>query len=303
MLFEIFTSFLISFFVGLILVIWTKKIFYSYQLLDKPKKYRKKRDPIPYGIGIIFFLCFFLCSFLLIDPNMKLFLLWWFGAIITFLSFIDDRVQVSPKIRLGVQIIIWATIALTSIKIGYISGLFWGIIELESYFLQVWSYTWYIIPFFFTIIWYVFVFNALNWSDGIAWNTSGLSIISFFILFLLWVKLYMSDTYAWWIENAEFIMKVCVILLGALLPFWFFDVREKVLMWDSGTMFLGFMLASMAIIAGGKIATVLVVFWLYSVDAMYVILKRLQAKKIHWAEILHTSIIGSRKCESKKKNF
>jgi UDP-N-acetylmuramyl pentapeptide phosphotransferase/UDP-N-acetylglucosamine-1-phosphate transferase len=44
-------------------------------------------------------------------------------------------------------------------------------------------------------------------------------------------------------------------------------------------MFLGFMLASLAIISGGKIATVLVVFGIYSIDAIYVILNRLKNKK------------------------
>lgn len=50
-------------------------------------------------------------------------------------------------------------------------------------------------------------------------------------------------------------------------------------MWDSWTMFLGFMLATLAIIAGGKIATVLVVFWIYTVDAFYVLIRRLLNKK------------------------
>ena len=50
-------------------------------------------------------------------------------------------------------------------------------------------------------------------------------------------------------------------------------------MWDSWTMFLWFMLATLAIIAGWKIATVLVVFWIYSVDAVYVLVKRLLHNK------------------------
>jgi UDP-GlcNAc:undecaprenyl-phosphate GlcNAc-1-phosphate transferase len=47
------------------------------------------------------------------------------------------------------------------------------------------------------------------------------------------------------------------------------------LMWDSWTMFLWFMLASLAIIAWWKIATVLVVFGIYAVDTIYVILRRI----------------------------
>jgi UDP-GlcNAc:undecaprenyl-phosphate GlcNAc-1-phosphate transferase len=40
-------------------------------------------------------------------------------------------------------------------------------------------------------------------------------------------------------------------------------------------MFLGFMLATIAIISGGKIATVLVVFGIYAVDALYVVVRRI----------------------------
>jgi len=40
-------------------------------------------------------------------------------------------------------------------------------------------------------------------------------------------------------------------------------------------MFLGFMLATLAIISGGKVATVLAVFGIYAVDAIYVIMRRL----------------------------
>jgi len=74
-------------------------------------------------------------------------------------------------------------------------------------------------------------------------------------------------------------MQLSIILVWVLIPFFFFDLKEKILMWDAGTMFLWFMLASLAIIAWWKIATVLVVFGIYVVDAVYVILRRLYNKK------------------------
>jgi UDP-GlcNAc:undecaprenyl-phosphate/decaprenyl-phosphate GlcNAc-1-phosphate transferase len=213
------------------------------------------------------------------ELNYKLLLIWFFGCAITLVSFIDDMLNLSPKFRLLIQIIIGATIGITSIKIGYISNIFGWVIDLPQYFVQIFDWKIFLIPLFFTVIWYVFVFNALNWSDGIQGNTSGLSLISFFIIFLLWIKLYFSDDYEWGIKNAEFIMHITIILVGILIPFWYFDFKEKILMGDSGTMFLGFMLATIAIISGGKIATVLVVFGIYSVDALYVFTRRLLKKK------------------------
>ncbi len=254
-------------------------LFYKFWMVDNPKKYKKKRDPVPYGMWIVFFITFFVTSLLFIEYNDKLGLIWFFGFLITVVSFIDDRINLSAKYRLFVQILIWATIAITSIKIGYISNIFWWVVDLETLFLEIGNLKLYIIPFVFTILWYVFIFNALNWTDGLSGNASGLSAISFFILFLLGYILFLSDTYQWGIDNALFIMKMCIILVWILIPFWYFDVREKILMGDTGTMFLWFMLATIAIISGGKIATVLVVFWIYSVDAIYVIVKRLMKWK------------------------
>lgn len=279
MIWQYLIIFLTSLITSLWLTLWFKKLFYKFKILDNPKKYGLKRDPIPYAMGIVFFIGFFFMSYIFVDFNYKLWLIWFFWLLITGISFIDDRLNVSAKIRLIIQIIIWAIIWLTSIKIWYVSNIFWGIINLETYYITLFEHTIYLVPLFFTILWYVFVFNALNWSDGIQWNTSGISAISFFILFLLWIILFNRDTYEGWIENAAFIAKTSLILVWIIIPFWYFDFKEKILMWDSGTMFLWFMLATLAIIAGGKIATVLVVFWIYAVDAIYVIIKRLLNKK------------------------
>ena len=270
-----FTWFILSF-LSIRIFSWA---FYKFNLLDNPIKYKKERAPIPYSMGVIFFVCFFILSYFFVDHNYKLYLLWIFWGIITIVSFIDDRLNISPKIRLLIQIIIGWIIWLTAIKVWYVSNIFWWIIDLDTFFIEIFQYKIYIISLLFTIFWYVFIFNALNWTDGIQWNTSGLSLISFFVLFLLWLKLYFTDEYIWWVENAKFILSLSIILISILIPFFYFDFKEKILMWDSWTMFLWFILASLAIISWWKIATVLVVFWIYAIDAIYVIVTRLKNKK------------------------
>jgi len=276
---DIYFSFLLSIILSIIFIYIFSKLFYYLGIIDNPKKYNKNRKPIPYSMGIIFFLIFFFISYFFVDYDYRLWILWVFGFFITWVSFIDDLLNISPKIRLLFQIIIWMIIWITSIKIWYISNIFWGVINLETYNFQIYSLTVYVVPLIFTVLWYVFIFNALNWSDWIEWNTSWISTISFFILFLLWVVLFNKDNYEGWIRNALFIMHISIILVWSLIPFWYFDIREKILMWDSWTMFLAFMLASLAIIAWWKIATVLVVFWIYTVDAIYVLILRLFNKK------------------------
>ena len=276
---QILSLFFVSIITSFFLIQFFSWLFQKYDILDNPKKYQKIRTPIPYSMWVVFFLSFFILSALFVEFSHKLLLIWIFGWAITWLSFLDDLYNVSPKIRLIFQIIIWAIIGVTSIKIGYVSNVFGGVIDLETYFIELMQLKIYLIPLVFTIMWYVFIFNALNWTDGIEWNTSGLSIISFFILFLLGLILFVQDDYAGGIQNAIFIIQLCVILVAILLPFWYYDIREQILMWDSGTMFLGFMLATLAIIAGWKIATVLVVFGIYSVDAIYVVSRRIYHRK------------------------
>ncbi|MDD4151330.1 MAG: MraY family glycosyltransferase [Candidatus Gracilibacteria bacterium] len=254
-------------------------IFKKQGILDKPEKYGYKRKPVPYSMGIVFFLNFLILSLFFIEHSYKYYLILILGFIITIISFFDDLFDISAKFRLVVQILIGALIGITSIKIGYISNIFGGIINLETHHFQLFGHIIYTIPLFFTIFWYVLIFNSLNWSDGIPGITSGLSSISFFIIFVLAITLFFRDDYSSGVKNAMFVAELAIILASSTLVFWCFDVREKILMGDSGTMFLAFMLATLSIISGGKVATVLVVFGIYFIDAFYVIIKRILAKK------------------------
>lgn len=159
------------------------------------------------------------------------------------------------------------------------SNIFGGILRLDSYYLQLGDARIFIIPLFFTIVWYVLVFNSINWSDVIPGLTSGLVGVSFLILLVLTVKLYFQDTTPPSRENSEFVLSILAIMIPSVFIFWLFDVRKSFLIGDSGTMFLAFMIATLAIISGGKIATVATVLGMYIIDAFYVILMRLYNKK------------------------
>lgn len=270
--------FFLSILLSIILIFILSKIFYKLNILDNPKKYNKSRQPVPYSMGVVFFLWFFLISYFFLEHDYKLYLLWFFGFVITFVSFLDDLLNLSPKIRLIIQIIIWFIIWFTSIKIWYLANIFWQNIDLERYFIYFFDYKLHIVSIIFTTIWYVFIFNSLNWTDWIPWNTAFLSIMCFLIIFLLWVKLYLIDDIVFSL-NSYYIISLSLILIWILIPFFYFDYKEKILMWDSGTMFLWFMLASFGIVYWWKIATVFIVFWIYIIDAIYVLIKRIINKK------------------------
>jgi len=293
------------FFLFGISVITTSVIIYSFDkffrkiwLMDHPERYPHEwnRKPIPYWMGITLFINFLLLSLAFLDDSKKLVIILVIGAIIALMSFIDDldTINISPfwvppLLRLIIQICLWAVIWITSIKIWYMSNIFGWVINLSQYYLQLWDLRVYIIPFFITILWYVLVLNSINWSDAIPWLSSGLVGTSLIVLLVLTIKLYYSDVTEVSKENWEFVLLLLSIMIPSVLMLWSFDVNKRFLIWDSWTMFLAFMIATLAIISGWKIATVATVLWMYIIDFFYVILARIYNKKnpMKWDTTYH----------------
>lgn len=159
------------------------------------------------------------------------------------------------------------------------SHIFGGIISLDSFFwtfsIGSFAMTIYWIPIVITILWYVVVFNAVNFSDGIPGLTGGFALISFIILAGLALKLFLTDTTLASQENSRFLLS----LLAIIIPITYFltraDISRRMIMGDSGTIMLAFLIATLAIIAGGKIATAISVLGIYLIDFVYVITARI----------------------------
>lgn len=200
----------------------------------------------------------------------------------TALSFLDDLdtigklpIRISPIVRLVFQVLAGVAIGMTSIKIGYVSGLFGGIVHLDQYSITALGYEIFFIPILFTVAWYVLVFNAVNWSDGLPGLTGSFSLVAFLVIAVLTTRLYLVDATEAARENSRLVFLLLATVLPPLLLIGWADMKRKLLMGDTGTMFLAFMLATLAIVAGGKVATVATVLGVYLVDAFYVILVRI----------------------------
>ena len=148
--------------------------FQRFGILDRPYLYphEQHRVPVPYGLGVILFLNFTFLSFLFLGFDVdKLRVIFLLGLIVTIVSFLDDLNtigkfrRIPPAVRLTLQIGVGAIIGMTSIKIGYVSNLLGGIVHLDAYWFAIGGVHIYTIPLIFTILWYVLVFNSINWSD------------------------------------------------------------------------------------------------------------------------------------------
>lgn len=147
--------------------------------------------------------------------------------ILLFLGIKDDLLVLSPKKKFSGQIISAALVVFcTGIRIDSFYGLF-GIEDLP-----------YAVAVIFTLLVFVFIINAFNLIDGIDGLAASIAIIantSFGVYFAM---------------NGEYLyMLVSFSLIGVLLGFLRYNLSRtrKLFMGDSGSLFLGFLLAYQAI--------------------------------------------------------
>lgn len=265
-------------------------LFRQYGIVDKPHLYphEKWRAPLPYPGGIVLMLNTFLWSPWIFsavataDVKKALYVVLWGIFTSLLMAWDDQKRSLSPVLRLGFQIGLGAFFGLTAIKIGYVSNIFWGIISLDQFEILQWDImgkTLYLIPLVVTIAWYVLVMNAINWSDNGRAMTSSVGLVTLAILALLSVKLYLTDTSLASRNNSLFVFSFLTILLPTLFVFWRYDTRRSCIVGDAGTMFLGYIIATLSIVSWWKIATAAIVLGIYFIDAFYVILGRIRAGK------------------------
>jgi UDP-GlcNAc:undecaprenyl-phosphate GlcNAc-1-phosphate transferase len=123
------------------------------------------------------------------------------------------------------------------------------------------------------IIWVGLIMNATNFIDGLDGLAGGLSFISAIILVIISL---LVGQHATALLAAVFAGAIGGFLLLnlPLYPAGLGGGAAKMFLGDVGSMFLGLMLAVLTLISGGKLATLLLVFGLVILDALYVIAKR-----------------------------
>ena len=266
-------------------------------LLDRPDKYGLKRWPVPFAVGCGLYLGFLINCLLFVSITPKLAIILALGGFLVLYTFLDDLVtiehpfgvRIPPWLRLFFQISIGIIIGLTSIKIAYISWLLDGIIPLTIGEFSIGGMVIYPIALLVSVIWYVLLLNVINWSDEVPGVSTGISLITFLALLALSIKLFLIDQTVTSQANSQFVLVLLALLIPGILIYFFLSLKPRIWGADSGTMFLWFMIATLAIISGGKIATVATVLGVYFIDFFYVIVARMMNGKnpMKWDRIHH----------------
>jgi len=182
------------------------------------------------------------------------------GAILIF-GFWDDIKELSWKKQLAFQILLAFFVALMGVRIYYFANPYGtGLISLGV-----------VASFLAVIFWIVIVMNAMNWLDGIDGLSGGVTLIGALSIFFLSLK---PEVY----QPPMAIISLC--LAGVSLGFLAFNFYpSKIIAGTTGSMFMGFLLAVLAIFAGTKIATAILILALPLIDFLWVIQERIRNKK------------------------
>lgn len=202
----------------------------------------------------------------LTDPSLVVTVQLWgiFGAVcmIFFVGIWDDYRELDWKNQLFFQVAIVILIFITGTRIDYITNPFGGYI-----FLNLGTY---LLPsLLLTFFWVLLLMNTVNWLDGIDGLSGGAAFIGAVTIFLLSMKPEV---------NQPPVGIITASLGGATLAFLIYNFYPaRIFAGTAGSMFMGFILAALAIFAGTKIATALLVMAIPIIDTIWVIWERFRA--------------------------
>jgi len=234
-------------------------------IIDRPTSPRKIHTrPIPYLGGVAIYAAFLVATAIFTQLSREVVAMLLGGGILMIVGAIDDKRDLSPRLRLLVQfgcalLATWSGIRVVGV------GVPWG----DSY-LPLGFLSWPL-----TIIWIVAVTNVMNFIDGLDGLTAGTTVIVCVTLILVA-----------WNEEAYSVMLMGVALSGASLGFLRYNFHPaKIFMGDAGAVFIGYVLGCLSVMGPMKSAafmtmlTPVLALGLPIFDTAVVMFRRIRAGK------------------------
>jgi len=282
--------FLTAFALSLLFALVVKKIATRLNIVDYPDNKRKKhKTPTALLGGIAIFLSFWgVLAYLIFFTNLigknitfiQLLIIFISSLALIILGYFDDKNNLSPKFRLIVTSLIILFVILFGIDLDGITNPLGGIISLDTW---KWTITGWesliLIGDLIVFAWLMGMMYTAKVLDGLDGLTTGIIGIGAMMIFFLssTIKFYQSD-----------VAVIALVLAGSCFGFLILNFyKAKIYLGEGGGLFLGFMLGVLAVIAGGKIASALLVMAVPILDLAWVIGKRLTSK--------HSLFTGDRK--------
>lgn len=187
-------------------------------LVDRPSITKAHAHPTPLLGGLAIFISYFLAVMFTVGINKYVASILIGGIILLIIGIVDDKMGMMPNIKLFGQFIAALTVVKMGITVEFI----------QNYYLSM----------VFSCIWIIGITNAINLLDNLNGLSAGITAISAFFFCLL----------AW--ERGDFmIATLAIALCGGSLGFLKHNFpRAHIFMGDAGSLFIGFLLSTIAIL-------------------------------------------------------
>ncbi|PJE67317.1 hypothetical protein COU95_03160 [Candidatus Shapirobacteria bacterium CG10_big_fil_rev_8_21_14_0_10_40_9] len=279
-------SFLISF-LSTPLVI---KAAWKTGLIEDPRKRKHPKVihtyPVPRGGGIPILAAFLLTSLLFLKLDKHLVGILSGATLAVLIGTLDDKYDLHPILRLFTGFLSAALVVGAGIGIAFVTNPFGGIIDLSQpriYFelfgelRSIW-----VLSCLFALFWIVWCMNMVNWSSGLDGQLSGMVPIAAITIALLSFR-FTEDITQW---NVAILAAATAGAYLGFLPFHLFP--QKIMPGYGGATLAGFLLATLSILSGAKVATAILVLGLPLTDGLYTIVRRLaQGQSPFWGDRGH----------------
>ena len=250
------------------------------KVLDLPGPLRKDNDetasrrihkvpkPLLGGAGVIG--VFLIITFINVSLSTPYYYFIAGIMLLLILGVVDDIMQLNSKIQFLGQVAAALLVVLSGKGINFINNPFTkNIFFFNQGTVEVLNHTYFISSSIITIAWILLLINSVKWVAGTDGLVEGNSFIASSVLALLSVRVRTFTT-----------ASMGFIFSGALLGFLPFNFNpSKIFSGSSGKSVYGYILAVLAIISGGKLATAMLTLSIPILDAIYVIYTRIREKK------------------------
>ena len=254
---------MLAFVAAFVLTPFVRKLAIYIGAVDKPDARKVHARIMPRAGGLAIF-AGFLIAMLISQPLDKKVIGFIVGStVMIIVGVIDDLYSISPKVKLMGQIFAALILAYVGIKIDAISNPFSAPIPLGA-----WSFP-------VTVFWVIGITNAVNLIDGLDGLAAGISAISALTMAVLALT-----------QGQLFVVYAALFLVAAIFGFLRYNFHPaQIFMGDSGSLFLGYVLAALSVMSVSKAATIItliipiIILGVPILDTGFAILRRFFNKK------------------------
>lgn len=273
--FNLLLAFATSFVVSLLITPLIRKLAIKHHFVDDPNRHHPAilhQQPIPRAGGVAMFIAFVFISIFFAKLNLI-----WLGIILggginVIVGTLDDKYDLSPVFRLIMQTISAAILVVVGVSFYTTNPFSSSTLTFDYSSFSIFNSLTITLPAdIILIFWVVWIMNTTNWTKGVS-QLPGVATIAFLTIAAVALKYQAGNPYQ--IQTAL----LAVISAGAVLAFLPFNFPpEKMFPGFGASTWIGFNLAALSILSGGKVATLLIVFSLPIIDAILVGIRRIMS--------------------------